>query len=125
MFLLAFKGTLLSNNLVNIDRWVQGQKQPPEVFCKKSCYQNFGKIHREAPLPEFLFNKVVGLSRAQVFPCEFSQISKNTIFTEHLCATTSRREILSKITKVTNSEIFLKKVAFLKKTLILGKRTFL
>ena len=45
------------------------QKQPPEVFCK-----NF--IKRETP--------------AQVFSCEFFEISKNTSFTEHLWATASK-----------------------------------
>ena len=32
-----------------------GQKQPPEVFCKKRCSQKFRKIHRKAPVPESLF----------------------------------------------------------------------
>ena len=64
------------------------QKQPPEVFCKKFC-----KIHRKTPVPETLFNKVAGFikkeSLAQVFSCEFCEISKNTFFTEHLRTTTS------------------------------------
>ena len=34
------------------------QKQPPDVFCKKRCFQ---KIHRKTPVPESLFNKVAGL----------------------------------------------------------------
>ena len=33
------------------------------------------------------FNKVTGLTLAQVFSCEFWEISKNTFFTEHLWAT--------------------------------------
>ena len=46
---------------------------------------------------------------AQVFPCEFCQISKNTFFTEHLWATASgiswenKKELLSsKADKVTD-----------------------
>ena len=31
------------------------QKQPSEVFCKKSCSQKFRKIHMETPVPESLF----------------------------------------------------------------------
>ena len=53
------------------DHNVKKQKQPPEVFCKKSC--NF--IKKE--------------SLAQVFSCEFCEISKNTFFTEHVWATVS------------------------------------
>ena len=45
-----------------------GQKQPPEVFCK---------IKLQAA-PETL---------AQVFSCEFCEIFKNTFFTEHVWAT--------------------------------------
>ena len=30
-------------------------KQPPEVFCKKSCSNKFCKIHRETPVPGSLF----------------------------------------------------------------------
>ena len=45
------------------------QKQPPEVFCKK------GVLKKE--------------TLAQVFSCEFCEISKNTFFTEHLWTTAS------------------------------------
>ena len=47
-------------------------------------------------VPEALIDKVTGLRRAtllkketlaQVFSCEFCKISKNTLFTEHLCST--------------------------------------
>ena len=70
-----------------------GQKQPPEVFCKKRCSKKFPKIHRKTPVPEPLFkyscrlqacNFIKKESLTQVFPCEFYEISKNTFFTEHL-----------------------------------------
>ena len=48
------------------------QKQPPEVFCM--C-QSLNFIKKE--------------SLAQVFSCEFYEISKNTFFTEHLRTTAS------------------------------------
>ena len=81
------------------------QKQPPEVFCKKMCSWKFHKIHRKTPVPEAFLNKVAGLRPAtflkkrlwpqacnffkketmvQVFPCEFCEISKNTLFAEHI-----------------------------------------
>ena len=54
------------------------QKQPLEVFYKKRCSQKIGKIHRKTPLPE------PQETLAQVFSCEFCEISKTTLFTEHL-----------------------------------------
>ena len=70
------------------------QKQPPEVLCKKRCSQKFRKIHSKTPAPESLFNKVGGLRQvrnfiqkenlAQVFFCEFCEISKSTFITERL-----------------------------------------
>ena len=43
----------------------------PEVFCKEGVLKNFAKIHRKTPVPETM---------AQVFSCEFCEISKNTFF---------------------------------------------
>ena len=40
------------------------KKQPPEVFCKKSCSKKFREIPRKTPVPESLFNKVAGLRPA-------------------------------------------------------------
>ena len=37
------------------------QNQPPEVFCKKSCSEEFCNIYRKVPMLESLFNKVAGL----------------------------------------------------------------
>ena len=78
---------------MNIDHVL---KQQPEVFGKSSCTYKFRKIH------SFFFNKVAGLYRkietsnfikketlAQVFSCDFCEISKSTLFTEHLWATAS------------------------------------
>ena len=54
--------------------------------------KKFRKIHRKAPVSESFFNKVAGLRPAillkkklwHIFSCEFCEISKNTLFTEHL-----------------------------------------
>ena len=48
------------------------KQQPPKVFCKKSA--SGLQLYSKETL-------------AQVFSCEFSQISKNTFFTEHLWTT--------------------------------------
>ena len=34
------------------------QTQPPEVFCKKKCFEIFRKFHRKTPVLESLLNKV-------------------------------------------------------------------
>ena len=57
------------------------KKQPPEVFHEKSCLEKFRKIQA--------CNFIKKETLAQVFPCEFCQISKNVFFTEHLWATAS------------------------------------
>ena len=36
------------------------QKQPPEVFCKKRCSKKFRKIHRKTPVAESLFKRDPG-----------------------------------------------------------------
>ena len=53
------------------------QKQPPEVFYEKRPACNF--IKKE--------------TLAQVFSCEFCEISKNAFFTEHLWTTPCRNEV--------------------------------
>ena len=53
---------------------------------KKKCSQKFCKILRKTPVPESLFNKVAG-PLAQLFSCEFYEISKNIFFTEDLRTT--------------------------------------
>ena len=70
------------------------QKQPPELFYKKSVLKNFAKFTRKHLCQSLFFNKVAGLrpkreTLAQVFSCEFSEIFKNTFFTEHHQATPS------------------------------------
>ena len=60
-----------------------------EVFCKKDVLINFAKFIGKYLRQRLFINKVVGLnlatllkkeSLAQVFPCEFCEISKNTFF---------------------------------------------
>ena len=58
----------------------------PEVFCKKGVLRNFAKFTGKHLCQSLFFNKVAGLAcnsikketLAQVFSCEFCEISKNT-----------------------------------------------
>ena len=60
----------------------------PEVFCKKGVLRNFAKFTGKTCARVSFFNKVAGKvcnfikkeSLAQVFSCEFCEISKNTFF---------------------------------------------
>ena len=70
---------------------------------QKGVLRNFTKLTGKHLYQSLFFNKVAGLrsttfikkeTTAQVFSCEFCEISKNTFFTEHLCTTGS---ILSKL----------------------------
>ena len=59
----------------------------PEVFCKKVVLRNFAKFTGKDLCQSLFFNKVASLetcnfikkeTSAQVFSCEFCEISKNT-----------------------------------------------
>ena len=60
----------------------------PEVFCKNGVLRNFAKFTGKHLCQNLFFNKVVGKacnfikkeSLAQVFSCEFCEISKKTFF---------------------------------------------
>ena len=64
---------------------------------KKGAPRNFAKFTGKHLCQSLFFNMVAGLglqlikteTLAQVFPCEFCEISKNTFFTEHIWATAS------------------------------------
>ena len=72
--------------------WIRhSQVATRKVLCKNVFLESH-KIHRKTPVPESIFNKVVGLSRnfikkeilAQMFSCAFCEISKSTFFIEHV-----------------------------------------
>ena len=68
------------------------QEQPPEVFLKISQNSQKNTCARVSFLIKLLtdaFNFIKKETLAQVFSCEFCEISKNTFFTEHLRATAS------------------------------------
>ena len=67
------KKLCLSKKHVN-DLLLKIQKQLPGLLYKKGVLKKFRKGHRNAPVPESLFNKVAGLRL-------------NNFFTEHLRAT--------------------------------------
>ena len=53
-----------------------------EVFCEEGVPRNFAKLTGKHLCQSLVFNKKETL--AQVFFCEFFEISKNTFFAEHL-----------------------------------------
>ena len=66
------------------------------VLYEKWCSAKLHKIHRKTPVPRSLIQYSCWLggcyfvkkeTPAQVFSIEFGEISKNTLFTEHLCTT--------------------------------------
>ena len=66
------------------------QKQPPEVFCKKGVLRNFAKLTvKHLCLSLFFNNFIKKETLAQVFSCDFWDISRNTFFTEYIWATAS------------------------------------
>ena len=83
--------------------YLNGQKQAPEVSCKKTCSNKFSKLHGKSPVRSLIFNKVAGLRPtflleksplAQVFSYEFCVISMNTFFIERLWTTVSKPNIV-------------------------------
>ena len=65
----------------------------PEVFCKRGVLSNFTKFTGKHLCQSLFLNKFPGLrpatllkkeTLAQVYSCEFCEISKNTFFIEHL-----------------------------------------
>ena len=68
-----------------------GQKQPPEVLYKGSCFKKILQYsHENTAVLEFLFNKAT-ISKAWrlVLSCEYCKIFKNSSFEEHLRRATS------------------------------------
>ena len=61
---------------------------------KKGVLMKFHKIRGKTLEPESLScNFIKKETLAQVFSCEFSEISKNTFFTEHLWTTVSFKRL--------------------------------
>ena len=62
----------------------------PEVFCEKGVLRNFAKFTRKHLCQRFFLKKSTASNLikketlAQVFSCDFCEISKNTFVTEHL-----------------------------------------
>ena len=69
----------------------------PGAFFRKNVLRNFAKFTEKHLFQSLFFNKVAGLepatfkkeTLAQVFFCEFCEISKSTFFKEHLWTTVS------------------------------------
>ena len=84
------------------------------MFCKKGRLRNFAKFTGKHLRQSLFFNKVADLrpeacnfikkeTLAQVFSCEFCEISKNIFSTEHLRATASGKGFITK--RLVNFEV--------------------
>ena len=79
---------------------VQNRSCDRSCSMKKSVLRNFAEFTRKHLCHSLFLNKVAGLAcnfikketLAQVFSCEFCEISKNTFFTEQLWTTASVRK---------------------------------
>ena len=74
------------------------QKQPPEVFRRKSFFSKFCKFHRKTPVLKCIFNKVCknfAKKRLQhrCLPVKFAEFLKTPNFEEHLPNAVSIYEI--------------------------------
>ena len=70
--------------VLNLEICFSIQKLPPEVFYKKKVLRNVVKFTGKHQC-----NFIKREALAQMFSCEFYEISKNTLFTEHLWTTAS------------------------------------
>ena len=71
----------LFSKILNLCILLTGRSSRPEVFYKKRVLRNFAKFTEKYLCQSLFFDKVAGLALtlAQVFSCEFSEISKNTL----------------------------------------------
>ena len=107
--LLAFEFSFLvthqiHNSDINNGRFyfIKNQKQPPEVFCEEGVLRIFTKFTVKHLFQSLFFNKVAGLmpdtcssikkeTLVLVFPCEFSEISKNNFSYRALLVAASKK----------------------------------
>ena len=82
----------VKQNKINMKKFRSSHWRCP---VKKSCSQKFRQIHRKRPYHSLFLIKLRAMAEkrfkketlAQVFSCEFCEISNNTLFTEHLRTT--------------------------------------
>ena len=83
------------------------QNSQENICARVSFFNKVHKIHRKTPVSEFLFliklqpetcKFIKKENLAQLFSCEFREISKNTLFTEHLWTTASVKKITRGLT---------------------------
>ena len=84
----------LSNDLLYVTRTSFGFKAFKDW--KQNWKQNFAKFTRKYLCQSLFLNKVAQETLAQVFSCEFCEISKNTFFKRRLLVAPSK-EYLSNV----------------------------
>ena len=78
-----YKNTELSTMTLEI-LYLYVQKQPPKVFCGKSCSFNFLQIQRKVSVLDSVFNKVAGLEVLRCFPVKFAKFLRIPIL-KNIC----------------------------------------
>ena len=88
----------LDNFAVSNESTANYRSSRPEVFCKKGVLKDYAKFKGKHLCQSLFLNKFASLrpatllkkeTLAQVFSCEFCEISRNTFYTEHLWTTAS------------------------------------
>ena len=92
----------------NCQEYINSRSSHPDVFCKKGVLRNFAKFTGKSLCQSLCFNKVAEncsfikiKTLAQVFSCEFCEISKNTFsyITPRLAVSEIRNEILKGVVR--------------------------
>ena len=85
-----------TNNELSIAHFSSNRRSQRKCSVRKGVLRNFAKLTRKHPCQSLFFNKgaracnfIKKETVAQLFSCEFCEISTSTIFTEHLRATAS------------------------------------
>ena len=84
-------------SILHLSSVQERENQPPELFCKKRCSENFHNIHRKTTVLGSLFIKLQACNfikkwtPTQIFQCKYCETLKNTYFDNHLRTAVSRK----------------------------------
>ena len=95
----------------------KGRSSRPKVFCKKGVLGNFAKFTGKHLCQSLFFNKVAGgacnfikkETLAQVFSCEFCEISKNTFSQRTPLVGASQENACARVSLLIKAYNFIKK----------------
>ena len=82
-------GNSLINEMLEVIAVFYLQKQPPEMFYKKGVLEISQNSQENTCVKPQACDFIKKVTLAQLFSCKFHEISKNTLFAEHLLTTPS------------------------------------